>query len=88
MQAAELADPSIVEVLLEAGADPNISDEEGRTPLMTVGSAGEWQTRIVVELLLKAGAGKRAVAKNGLTAQKWFAYLGRDDILKMLEGAR
>jgi len=55
----------VVAALVNAGADPNMSDADGRTPLMRVVLAA---TPEAVEQLLQAGADLAARSRAGLTA--------------------
>lgn len=56
-------DPDTVKVLLEAGANPNLQDNDGVTPLTLAKSyAGMGE---VADLLLKAGADPRILDKHG-----------------------
>lgn len=56
--------------MLEAGADPNLTDEFGRTPL-------HWAARRAshcVKLLLAAGADPNVVDSHSTTPLHWLAY--------------
>ena len=57
------------------GADINVVDDVGRTPLMTAVSIHE--PPIVVEML-RLGANPRHVSKFGETPLHWVAWRGRD----------
>lgn len=58
--------PSVVQALLEAGADPNLSaDHYGRTPLMLASSKSDIES---VRLLIAAGAIVSAVDHEGVNA--------------------
>jgi uncharacterized protein len=52
----------IIRVLLDAGADPNIADNEGKTPLI----ANAWDLEIA-KLLIARGANVNAQAQDGFT---------------------
>lgn len=52
-----------MEILLKAGADPNIRDLDGQTPLHWAAEEGSIDT---VELLLKRGAERNFKSKKGL----------------------
>lgn len=58
------------EALLDFGADPNIRDEIGRTPLMTAAKFGSLR---MLDLLLSRGADVRHVDLHGRTALHWAA---------------
>ena len=73
---------NVVRTLIERGADPNIADEHGNTPLMFAASSG--CDREVMKALLEAGA--RTDPKNaaGLTAFEFglmYAHDGLEEIL-------
>ncbi|MGE3809639.1 MAG: ankyrin repeat domain-containing protein, partial [Gemmataceae bacterium] len=58
-----------VRVLLEAGADPNLRDEAGETPLFHVGKASpRVDRRPLIAALLDAGANPQAVNRKGKSA--------------------
>lgn len=52
----------VIRTLLDAGADPNIADDEGKTPLI----ANAWDVEIA-KMLLAHGASVNAQAKDGFT---------------------
>lgn len=60
----------VIEVLIAAGADVNLSDREGMTPLMHCFSIGGEDTRIL-DLLLKAGADVHVRAKDRSDGLYW-----------------
>src|SRR5207253_1989293 len=62
------AGPELIQKLLDAGADPNIPDEDGVTPLMKAANRGD-PDRVIA--LLSAGAVPKAKDKSGRTALDW-----------------
>lgn len=56
------------DALLEFGADPNIRDEVGRTPLMTAARFGSLK---MLDLLLSRGADARLADQHDRTALHW-----------------
>ena len=54
----------LVETLLQRGADPNIPDQNGETPLFV----NDWGCDRQCELLLANGADISVVSSQGLTA--------------------
>jgi ankyrin repeat protein len=58
-------EPELVELLIDAGADPNSADGDGLTPLMLAAARGQ---RDLVQVLLKRGADIDAKASYGITA--------------------
>lgn len=71
----------MVNALLEAGADPNIADSGGRTPLIW---AADSRQKAIVDALLKANAKPNIADEFGRTALYWAAYRGDRDIAKAL----
>lgn len=61
----------IVKILLESGADPNIPDDHGATPLLRAAESGH---NTIIQLLLHHGADVDAVDKSNRTAL-FFAVL-------------
>lgn len=75
---------SIVQLLLEAGADPNLGDDErDQTPLMVAIGASE-QSRSICSLLIAAGANVNAQTTDGMTPLMWAAQFGNLEITEML----
>ena len=64
IQAARAGNASQVRGLLEAGIDPNITDEHGNTPLMMAANRGDLAS---VDMLLYAGADVNAKGRDGVT---------------------
>ena len=62
--ACQLRAPLIVKLLLSAGADPNLPDDEGETPLHVAAFEGTMET---VHLLLQHGANPDAATEDGKT---------------------
>ncbi|HEX8311443.1 MAG TPA: ankyrin repeat domain-containing protein, partial [Chthoniobacteraceae bacterium] len=72
-----------IQKLLEAGANPNIAMNDGRTPLMAAARAGV--TGANTELLLQAGAELNARDKEGRTALGIARKYGRPEMVKFLQ---
>ena len=82
-QAAQFtSNPTIVRLLLQAGADPNAPDDSGLTPL----HAGAWNSNpMVVSHLLDAGADLNARENDGYTALHYAAaQSGNGRVVKAL----
>ena len=73
----------LVTALLRAGADPNVADFEGITPLMVACDKGPPNIEVVKELL-EAGADPARISKRGATALWCAAFRGSTDIVGML----
>lgn len=67
MEAARIGEYQNVELLLQHGADPQLRDNRGRTPLMFAATAPKYSNRIV-KLLLAKGAQRFLADKEGNTA--------------------
>jgi hypothetical protein len=75
-------EPALVEVLLDAGADPNSRDRDGLTPLMWAAAQGRLE---LVQLLLSRGADPNAKASYGIMA--WHLAVG-EDVIRAFRAAR
>jgi ankyrin repeat protein len=71
----------IFRLLLEHGADINVQDNNGRTPLYVASLNGGLE---VVRLLLELGADVKAKRNNGETAFQVAADRGHDEVVKLL----
>ncbi|KAK4443825.1 ankyrin repeat-containing domain protein [Podospora aff. communis PSN243] len=80
--AAASGQPGLISILLRNGADINIRNGHGQTPLHSAASA--WVFAEVVELLLQSGACAAATDKKGNTP----AHLIRDATKAGVEGVR
>jgi len=73
---------AIVKMLLERGADANVGDAGGNTPLMAAASHG--CDRGVMRALIAAGARVDAVGKTGLTAFEQGLASGHDGLEEII----
>jgi ankyrin repeat protein len=71
----------IVKQLLDASANPNITDKDGYTPLSFAASEGE---KDILQLLLDRGAKIDLANNDGLTPLHVAAIQGQDEIVKIL----
>ena len=81
LSAVEAGHRRIVKLLLNAGASPNVADEEGTTPLMVVEDAE------IAQALLARGAQRGARNRASRTALDVARQEGRGEIVRLLEEA-
>jgi ankyrin repeat protein len=67
IHASDKMSAPIIEILLKAGADPNVAERDGWTPLMFSAIRGHIEA---CRLLIDAGANLEAESKNGWTVLK------------------
>src|SRR5215470_19876218 len=93
--AAEVNNTEVVKVLLDAGADPRITTEQGMTPLIMAAGGGtdiqrervpEEQAKAIetVKLLAEHGVDITAVGQYGWTALHAASYQGLKDVIQYL----
>jgi uncharacterized protein len=68
-------------LLITKGADTNLADKDGRTPLMLAVSRGN---EALVKSLLEAKADLSVKDKEGMTARDWAVKNGKNAILPLL----
>ena len=78
-------DPAVCQVLIDAGADIEIKDENGRSPLLRASISGKFA---VVEMLAEAGAGVRVKDKQGDTCLALASYFGHTETVRYLVGLK
>jgi hypothetical protein len=79
--AAENGHVAVVDILLEAGADTDVADSAGTTPLMAASRAGKTET---VALLLDRGADVSAADNQGRQAVDIARENDRTDIVRLI----
>ena len=75
--------PECARLLLEAGADPEIPDDKGRTPLIVACQTGATRS---ISILLEFGVNVNAVAHSGATALHTCMFFGIIENLEALLG--
>lgn len=80
-KAAYRGDLNKMKELLAAGADPNMTDKKGLTPLML---ATQKKHKDIMAVLISRGAYVNAKLKHGFTALFYPCMFGRADIAKLL----
>ena len=73
----------VVQLLIDAGADVDTQNNEGRSPLHVACKSGELD---IVKMLVEAGAGVRATDNQGCTCLMLAAWHGHTDIVRYLVG--
>src|SRR5262249_11836409 len=81
MDAAELGMRKYAHTLIADGAEIDLQDDDGATPLILASAANHYET---VEELLNAGAKVDIAAKDGSTALSQAAWHGYMKILRLL----
>ena len=75
---------TILGLLLDAGANPNVKNKLGGTPLMWAASYGQ---DAAVQMLLARGANPSIKDEDGVTAAEWAAKNGRGNLEMILRQA-
>lgn len=74
---------NIANVLIRAGADINVQDSSGKTPLMWAAAKGQIN---IINKLINAGAHLNNQSETGWTALTWAAYSGnKETIIALLQ---
>ena len=82
--AARQGHAALVSILLEAGADPDVADSEGWTPLRASAWGGHASA---VQVLLERGALVDASDSEGRTALRAAAWAGHEEVVRALLNA-
>jgi len=80
----------LVEMLIEVGADVNVADQQGMTPLIAVVPDDDWPACVdtkLVSFLIEHGANVNAVDEKGETAIFGAAFYGDFETVKLLTAA-
>ena len=83
--AVSMATPELVKALLDAGADVNVPDVRGMTPLM-LAVANDRQNIDVIRLLIARGADVNAKSLAGETALDWAVKTGPKPAIDAIQG--
>ncbi len=84
MSAAFAGETNTIRVLVECGADVNLSNENGWTALLSAASCGHMD---IVKLLLSSGADANSADKGGDTPLTVAAKGGHDGVVRLLKEA-
>ena len=94
LQAAKVADAGMMQLLVDLGADPSITTEEGVTPLMAAAGVGIWkigenpgtndEALEAVELAWELGNDVNAADTNGDAALHGAIHRGAGNIVRFL----
>src|SRR5262245_31522868 len=82
--AAQWDDAVTVDLLIRAGADVNLANDYGVTPLAVACQNGSATSAAVIEKLLKAGANPNAALPSGETVLMTASFAGNADAVKAL----
>ncbi|GKX32392.1 MAG: hypothetical protein MnENMB40S_00100 [Rhizobiaceae bacterium MnEN-MB40S] len=85
MEAANNVNLTNVKFLLKHGADPNLTDDLGRTPLMFLGDAGNGKNVEIARVLIEHGADPSMQARDGATALSVAKLHERRDLANYLQ---
>ena len=77
------ADPAVFQVFIDAGADIETKDENGRSPLLRASVSGELN---VVKMLVEAGADVLVTGNKGRTCLLLAAFFGHTETVRYLVG--
>ena len=74
-----------VEILMEAGADPNVGDFSGRTPLAEAAIYGkEEEARTLIDMGARADNEQMQGCATGFSEYQWAKERGRDDLAEYM----